>query len=1456
MATNAPAPVPAQPLAVTADLIRKCNRLYIAMAAAAVYGVAPAAEGLVPNPGFEEGGEAARAWQVDGGRPLTAAAVAAKGSAQVSWAEGSRGEGARSLRVQGAGTAGSDYALVTSPHLRVEPGFTYQAGAWYRASGLAPENGDRTRSAHVILDVFQHDAQIRRLGNTRAIASVNSADWVPLDTAAFTVPEGVTSVQLRLQVSNSVPGAPVEVRFDDAWLLPADAGVPNPGCEALDGQGQPVAWRSQGTGRTSVDAAVRHGGARSLAVADAGDGLMSGWTTVMPLRPDRSYRFAGWAKGGKLAANGFLAGGALQMEFLDGEDRVLGKPVLSPTVGPEQDWSELATPAAQPPAGAVRLRLTVGLRYCNGTAWFDDLRLEAAPAAVVGQVLVKRRPVADPSAPYAVNLLANGEVEAGEGDRPAGWTFVGRSEQDWSADALAAFHREGRPRPDIGRARPGWSRDQTYQGGGALLLESLDPPLSKHSQWYGRNPVDGCWLSDPMPCSADASYLAGAWINPGADIGSPWFGPLELQFFDAGGRRLDARAPRSGLGEAPAGTWTWWTTRPYTAPANAVAMRLRVGQELSADRGGWGRARYDNLAVWALPAGAPPPPARAGDSSDHRAWIGALATASRPPYQSAPAQAAPYESCWLAPVNSVPGNCFRDPGAALRLRLALRNVLGEARSLRLRALPTDWRGEALPAVEVPAMPVAGFGAATAEVELPTPARFGTYHLAVEVLEGEAVVGGGSARFAVLPPLERPRTVPAIWGVTPLIDHLQGGGNPFEDELGALFRTAGFGITWVRLYGNELKIDQPATITAAVAKLRPELQWWRSLGIRPVLQLNLPWPRPVKRETYVAAGRAIAAASRDLVLAYGNHGIEQANSASPYRGGGKDRLTDEEYDTILAGLSEGLKAEAPGIPVLVGNIATDWEGKTLNRIYKTCGKDAFDGAILNAYLGVTMTILNNLTVFDAHGDGAKGIWQEETALQRSPISGEARRYGEGEGAANLVRGWLEPAIKAGPRLKSFTMWGFRSRGGSEDDIAMVNEQLQPRPQFVAHAVMADALADASYVADRSRGRLTCGEWTRGDGALLVLWSNAGSQAVTLEAPTGALTVMDLMGNRRTVQAVDGVAVLNIGTEPVYCFGGGKLAFSTRIELALGHGTVQAGKPQLRLIVRNNQDAATTVRLALSGPLAGAAPAELAVPAHGQAVVDVAMRQDLPAGARTPFAATATTASGAVFAADAALNVACAVRAAAAVPLDGSWSGPWATAPRIAFGTAPGEVTPPSVPGDSHSGPDDIQGVMRLLWDDRHLYLGVEALDDIHFPQTERNGWGFMGDSIEFAVQPDGILSNLAPRFEYELYRPKDDPVPALNRRFPAERAGGVPGWGAAVAATGVRGGVNYQLAIPWAEIGVAAAPAVGKVLTLGVVLNDADTPKFLSGGRGRILWFRGVDTKATEGFGDVVLVGSP
>ncbi|HEY3416002.1 MAG TPA: sugar-binding protein, partial [Armatimonadota bacterium] len=484
----------------------------------------------------------------------------------------------------------------------------------------------------------------------------------------------------------------------------------------------------------------------------------------------------------------------------------------------------------------------------------------------------------------------------------------------------------------------------------------------------------------------------------------------------------------------------------------------------------------------------------------------------------------------------------------------------------------------------------------------------------------------------------------------------------------------------------------------------------------------------------------------------------------------------------------------------------------------------------------------------HGDTRKSVWMEEQAEQRSPFEGEARRYGEADGAKNMVRTWLSLDGSLSPRVKAITQWGFVCN--NESDIVMMTANLQPRPQYVAHAVMADALADARFVADRSTGDVSCFEWKRGDGSFLAVWANAGERDLTLEVPTGKLTVMDLMGNRSVLTARQGLLTVHVTSMPVYLFGGGTISVSKRLELRLSHGDVQAGKPQLRLTIKNNDHAEVSGKAIFQGEIAGEAMRPFSLKPGESTVILVPVKTGLPTGKQTPFRVECRTASGALYATAASLNFAQATRVAAPPALDGAWRG-WETAQVIPFGET-WQVVPPAVPDEKYTGPQDISGNIRLLWDEKYLYLGVEALDDVFLPQPERGMGGFMGDSIEFGVQPDAVHMQSAPYCEYELYLPGGKPPVAASHRFPLP-VGMVEKWQAAVVATGTRGNVNYQAAIPWADLGITA-PTPGKVFSLALVLNDCDVPNRLSGSRCRLRWFEGVDNgKNPEGFGDVTLV---
>lgn len=1096
---------------------------------------------LVPSRNFDDGDSFGNLsnWFWSGKGDLQAIPDNPKGikngdSVHVIWEK--EGSGNRYLGMQGQGKNGSDFAIVVSDPIKVLPGFEYEASFRYKASGLMPESGDRTRYASAYMDIFFHamkDGRQVRIGSTRIYTYNNADDWVTLTHSKrkFRIPEGTQDAQLRLQITNLYPDSPVAVGFDDIVFRPLDPALPNSGFEEIDDRSSsPKYWYPVGSADTAVADEAAYSGKYGVSVSNApngGDLDYSGWATDVPVRADRSYRFGGWVKGGDLQSGGYGAGFCLQ--YLDREGQQLGKPFVSHSAEPKSDWTQLTTPASQPPAQAVTARLSACMNFTRGTAWFDEMTLQVDAVESKDSVRLKRDPQPSGGVVFAENLLLNGTVEAGADNNPDGWTYVGRPEIDWTKADLDTLYANARPDFSVGRGHGEWSRDTMYAGDGALLNVSIDPPRSPRDVWYGRNPVDGFWLSDPMACEPGKAYLAAAWIRPGVFIQEPWLGPLEVRFYNAAGRQLSVEPPlRSGIAEAPASVWTWWTTLPREAPKGAVTMRLRFGQEYSAAKGnggGWGRTYADNLAVWELPENVPVPSINelALNTKKFQAWFQDAHSAVRPPYLPSPAETAPYESIWGTMRNAKPGNLFSDPGLPVQVKFDVFNVLGEERTLHLRIQPTDWRGKSAPAVTSRPFSVKGYSSAVVEIDLPSPESYGAFHLDAGVVENESEVGRMSGRFAVIPPFERPRTQQNIWGVM-INAKINPDGGSYEDELGQVLKKGGYGLAWVRMY---FPLD-PIQRESRYSDTLKTIEWYRSNGIRVVLQLLPDVKEPVNSSVYKSIGRTIGAAFNGKVAAIGNFGIEMVNSSSPFR-----RYSDEVYDTVMAALYNGIKDAAPDMPVLVGNIATDWEAKTLRRLYGKPVFGHFDGAILNPYLGLMITPKNSLREMDLHSDGDKAVWIEESSAFIAPFEGEPRRYGEADGTKTMVRTFLSWAALA-PRIKAITSWSFVS--GKDEVYNFVNSVLQPRPQYVAHAIMADAMADAKFVADRSIKDITIFEWKRQNGPLFTVWANAGEKNLTLDAPTGDLQVMDLMGNRQSIPGKLGRAVLSVTTSPLYLWGG--------------------------------------------------------------------------------------------------------------------------------------------------------------------------------------------------------------------------------------------------------------------------------------------------------------------------------
>jgi len=129
---------------------------------------------------------------------------------------------------------------------------------------------------------------------------------------------------------------------------------------------------------------------------------------------------------------------------------------------------------------------------------------------------------------------------------------------------------------------------------------------------------------------------------------------------------------------------------------------------------------------------------------------------------------------------------------------------------------------------------------------------------------------------------------------------------------------------------------------------------------------------------------------------------------------------------------------------------------------------------------------------------------------------------------LVRTWVTMLSNFSPRLKSMTMWGFVTSG--EEDIMMVTPELQPRPQYVAHAVMANVLRGARFAKNYSTDEISLFRWENANGPVLVAWAKNGEREVTLKVPSMRLAITDIMGNTVRSELTQDEFKLKLGPSP--------------------------------------------------------------------------------------------------------------------------------------------------------------------------------------------------------------------------------------------------------------------------------------------------------------------------------------
>jgi hypothetical protein len=209
---------------------------------------------------------------------------------------------------------------------------------------------------------------------------------------------------------------------------------------------------------------------------------------------------------------------------------------------------------------------------------------------------------------------------------------------------------------------------------------------------------------------------------------------------------------------------------------------------------------------------------------------------------------------------------------------------------------------------------------------------------------------------------------------------------------------------------------------------------------------------------------------------------------------------------------------------------------------------------------------------------------------------------------------------------------------------------------------------------------------------------------------------------------------------------------------------------------------------------------------------------------------------------------AARATGPVALDGSFdSKDWQSAP--AYQLNEQRQFSVIVKGAKKwGGPQDLSGVLRFLWDDKYLYVGVQVTDDI-FCNTKQDDQLWGGDGLQFLIDPYRQEVQGRGRYDYAMgHGLKGDEVWCHMSADVGTPVGEVKD----ILLTTKRldaktGNLNYVVAFPWQRL-APFHPVPGGDLGLGMIINEDDG----EGRRSSMDWFEGVHLKETFFVGDVIL----
>jgi serine/threonine protein kinase/WD40 repeat protein len=138
-----------------------------------------------------------------------------------------------------------------------------------------------------------------------------------------------------------------------------------------------------------LDRRVKHRGKSSLRISSTAPSDTALGQEVK-LQPGQHYQLTGWVRTRNLDPKGSSAFGTLQVQNAGGRGTIAG----GDNHQGDNDWTQVSLSFQSPPSGSVRICVFfVGFGEGTGTAWFDDLQLDAIDLAKASQI-----PESSPSA--------------------------------------------------------------------------------------------------------------------------------------------------------------------------------------------------------------------------------------------------------------------------------------------------------------------------------------------------------------------------------------------------------------------------------------------------------------------------------------------------------------------------------------------------------------------------------------------------------------------------------------------------------------------------------------------------------------------------------------------------------------------------------------------------------------------------------------------------------------------------------------------------------------------------------------------------------------------------------------------------------------------------------------------------------------------------------------------------